>query len=656
MCGSITAGTYIENANVVNISSSNANDEYRPKLPHKLPFERNAHFTGRLETLENIHTTFQSEGNVSLKQTIAGLGGVGKTQTALEYAYLFSHEYEYIWWFRSETESEFFDDIRNFVVNNCGADKDISQEDMHDVLFAFLQKNKKWLFIYDNVEDFDFINKWIPITTNGHILVTTRDVVKCIGKTINIDVFTEDESIKFLEQRTELKDKANAKLLSSRLGFLPLALEQAAAYIAETPSVDFIKYLDLLKEYGLTVFDKSKPTDYSKTVKTTWDISLKKIESKGVAIFLEMCSFLAPDNIPLELFIQGCEKLPDELKSLIQDNLERLELVKTLTRYSLMKTKDGVYFSMHRLLQEVIRDSSLYVVCCVDMLKSVFDYEYGNSERMKTFAENVPHVLSTIDYASKQLSIDSEELRKISDLYQIAGYGYEFSSQFRQALDCYNNALSLMKKALKTTKHPSVAKLYSRIAGIYERKEIIVDDYKTALDWHEKAKNIKSDMLGVKHPDTADSYVCIADIYNANDKSQQALDLLSDTLDIRIKSLNDSKQKLATCHYNMAKVYIKKKDYKAGLSHSKEALKIDMELFGEDNPIVAIDRTNVAEILFEEGEFDESLKVYLQAYKVFLTLSGEEHYNTIITKESMKKVYSCTDNFEPFENWLKRKI
>ncbi|MDR0312497.1 MAG: toll/interleukin-1 receptor domain-containing protein [Treponema sp.] len=298
----------------------------KPRFPgdmplNNLPHSRNPYFTGRDEKLNATYANFQSGDRVSFTQAVTGLGGVGKTAIALEYAYRYSHEYETIWWVNVETSANALNYYRDFAFEKRIITNDAKADEIIDAMKQWFNNNEKWLFIYNNADSDDF-DKWLgaymPQSSKGHVLVTTRSSNFPRSKSIDIIVFNETESVTFLKDRTQKIGEAYsdelAKTLAKRLQCLPLALEQAAAYIVETPKVTYNDYINLLGEYGAETFEQENYlVDYASIISKTWNISMQKITNEGARQMFNMCAYLAPDKIPVNMFVRGSKVLPKPL-------------------------------------------------------------------------------------------------------------------------------------------------------------------------------------------------------------------------------------------------------------------------------------------------------------------------------------------------------
>lgn len=337
-----------------------------------LPIIRNSFFTSREDILESIHINFETHENRQIIQVLSGIGGVGKTQIAVEYAYLFLDCYPLIWWIKSETKQGIIDSYMELGRNLGISDNHLNLEEDEKIAIINEKLNciKKYLLIFDNANSYSEIERFIPKINNGSVLITSRDNNwKMIGNVISVDVFTPQEAIKFLKNRTLIDDPSGAEVLSKRLGFLPLAMEQAAAYIVNNV-LSFLDYIELFEKYKLKLFDleSSKPLNYAHTVTITSRLSINRINNESSVQLLKIISFLDADSIELDFFTNSEKILPHPLSECVQNELQLREIIWELKRYSLVK-EENKKLSIHRLLQEVIREE--------DGMKNYCEYAFN---------------------------------------------------------------------------------------------------------------------------------------------------------------------------------------------------------------------------------------------------------------------------------------
>lgn len=326
---------------------------------NNLPFIRNSFFSSREDILESIHINFETYEDRQIIQILSGVGGVGKTQIAIEYAYSFLDYYPLIWWIKSETKQGIIESFmelgRNLGIS--GSHLNLDEDEKIAIIIKKLNCVKKYLLIFDNANCLNEIEKYLPKSNVGSILITSRDNNwKMIGNVISVDVFTPQEALDFIRKRTLINDLSGAEVLSKRLGFLPLAMEQAAAYIVNN-ALSFLDYIELFEKYKLKLFDleSSKPLNYTHTVTITSRLSINRINNESSAQLLKIISFLDADSIELGFFTNSEKILPSPLSECIQNELQTREIIWELKRYSLIKEEDGK-ISIHRLLQEVMRE------------------------------------------------------------------------------------------------------------------------------------------------------------------------------------------------------------------------------------------------------------------------------------------------------------
>ena len=357
---------YEKSKDVLNPKDSSKEPESAPtdigdaeslQLTFGLP-QRNPNFTGRTDILAELRTALTS-GQVALwKQALTGLGGTGKSQIAAEYAHSHKGDYKYIWWLQSEEST-------TLASNYAGLARELdlpekSSADQAAAIAAvkrWLGNNSNWLLIFDNAKEPKDIEQYFPREGTGHIIITSRNPNwRSVAGVLPIEVFKRSESVDFLINRTDQDSRESADKLADALGDLPLALEQAGAYIEET-AVSLADYLKLFKENRQKILERGKPTAYPDTIATTWNISFQAIKDDfpEAVDLLRLFAFLAPDSIPRSLLVEGAPDLPEPLSSALQNSIKLNDVVAALRRYSLISITDDT-LSVHRLVQAVTLD------------------------------------------------------------------------------------------------------------------------------------------------------------------------------------------------------------------------------------------------------------------------------------------------------------
>jgi cellulose biosynthesis protein BcsQ/tetratricopeptide (TPR) repeat protein len=338
-----------------------------PRFPGALPPiwnlpQRNPAFTGRRDTLEQLRDRLSASVTVVVPQALYGLGGVGKTQVAIEYAYRFAADYDLVWWISAEQVSQVRSALGELARELKLQETDTLGESVRMVRDALRQGRpyKRWLLIFDNVGDPETIREFVP-QGSGHVLMTSRTQEWTQdAHVVEITTFTRAESITFLTRRVGGLPAEQAEAVANRLGDLPLAIEQAAAWLSET-GMPVSRYLELLETQPLRILAENPPVGYERTTAATWQLSLEQLrkQSPAAAKMLEICAFFAPEPIPTRLlYTQRFTSPLLEYDPALHDPIRQGRLIRLIGRYALASVDSGeTNVQIHRLVQAVIQAS-----------------------------------------------------------------------------------------------------------------------------------------------------------------------------------------------------------------------------------------------------------------------------------------------------------
>jgi hypothetical protein len=329
--------------------------------------DRNPFFTGREAVLAQLREALAAQGRAAL----SGLGGVGKTQAALEYAHRHLDEFAYTLWATADSREA----LVSSYVTIAGLLKlpEFTAKEQTlpvNAVQRWLGSQEGWLLILDNADDIMMARAFIPPGKGGHVLLTTRARASgAVARPIEIQEMETEEGALFVLRRAKYvaenaalnlaskADQAIAIEIATQLDGLPLALDQAGAYIEET-GCGLSGYLDLYTGHALELLQRrgALTSDHSDPVSSTWALSFENIEktNPAAAEFLRFCAFLHPDGIPEEVFSKGAPELGLVLGPVGSDAFALNTAFFVILKYSLLRRDSKARtLEIHRLVQAV---------------------------------------------------------------------------------------------------------------------------------------------------------------------------------------------------------------------------------------------------------------------------------------------------------------
>jgi hypothetical protein len=324
---------------------------------------RPAFLAGREELLAELGARLAgSDGAVPRVVALSGLGGAGKTSVAVEYAHRQLGQVGVAWQFPAEDPSVVAAGFGELAVQLGAGDRGDPVTSVHGVLAA---SPAPWLLVFDNAPDRASVAPFVPPAGPGRVLITSRNQIWPPGHALEVPVLDPQVAAEFLASRTGDPDRRAALDLAGELGGLPLALEQAAAYVQATGD-SLAGYLALFRRRRADLLAQGEPIGSSQTVATTWRLAFEDLHhaAPGAAGLLRLLACCAPEAIPLRLLLRPREGLAGQLSDqvtpvlalLLEDELAAGNAVAALRRYSLVTPVGGGAVSVHRLVQAVTLD------------------------------------------------------------------------------------------------------------------------------------------------------------------------------------------------------------------------------------------------------------------------------------------------------------
>lgn len=381
----------------------------------KLPYPPNPNFTGRKKYLSELARSLVQAASSPQIFALVGNGGMGKTQIALQHAHLPENDFNYVWWLRAEEPSTLLDDFVSIAEDLMLPGwnlRDTDQTIKNVKRWLESDGNSRWLLVFDNAQEPKDLMRYIPAAGRGQIIITSRKSVwDGIAKTLDVRGFQrdekQDESVDFLFKRTGKNDKKGAEALARELGDLPLALEQAGAYIRET-GISYSDYLERFKKDRKKLLCHGKILNYPDTVATTWEISFQAAQKENslAGDLLNFCAFLAPDAIPRRLLEENAGHLPKSLASCVKNSSELDDCIAVLNRYSLINAADNL-ISVHRLVQAVVQDrlspeeQKKWAESALKILNGAFSFSQLDEKTWEKCSKLSSHALYATEHAER---------------------------------------------------------------------------------------------------------------------------------------------------------------------------------------------------------------------------------------------------------------
>ena len=575
-------------------------------------YQRNPFFTGREPLLRQIHEMLHQKGSSALSQpqALSGLGGIGKTQTALEYSYRYRHEYHAIFWIRAESEAALSTSYAEIAKWLALPEQEAPDPDtLIQAVKQWLEQHEQWLLIFDNADTPPSLKRYVPrnATGKGHILLTSRAQVfdmLGIARPIELQEMQPEEAVAFLLKRTgrdapKSHERAAAEQVAKELGYLPLALEQSSAYMLEKHA-RFQDYLASYRKQRLALLNKAQPkaTDYPESVATTWAINFGEVEQEPAsADVLCLSAFLGSDHIPLELMTKGASHLGLVLSEVLaraaDDPLVLDETLEPLTRYSLIhQNVDAQTYSMHRLVQEVVKDKmdaatrQLWTERAVRMVDESFPF---NEDAPWPLSQRyLLHALECVTHIKQQHMAFFEATHLLNSV----GVYFLSRGQYEDVEPLFQRALAIYERVLGA-EQPNTASSLNNLAILYADQG--KDEQAEPL--YQRALAIKEGMLGAEHPDTASSLNNLAALYYKQGKDEQAEPLFQRALAIRERVLGAEHPDTASSLNNLAILYWNQgKDEQAEPLYQR-ALAISERVLGAEHPDTKRVRENYTDLL-----------------------------------------------------------
>ncbi|MFL5656929.1 MAG: FxSxx-COOH system tetratricopeptide repeat protein [Ktedonobacteraceae bacterium] len=630
-----------------------------------VPHLRNLYFTDREHVLAYLHDTLTARKTTSMAQTCAinGLGGIGKTQTAVEYAYRYGAEYNAVLWAKADSHQSL---VSEFVALaeplNLPEKEDADQTRVVNAIKYWLQRHPRWLLILDNADDLDIVYEFLPALGEGHTILTTRSQATGPNiKGIELEKLRVEEGLLFLLRRSKFiaEDtplervpdtvRREAEAIYEQADGLPLALDQAAAYIEEN-QCSLADYLNLYQTRRAILLNRRgsfSKRDYPNSVATTWSLSFERVEEADpiAANLLRLCTFLHSEAIPEEMIIAGAAELGPVLQPIAEDALRLGDALGELRKYSLVRRNpETKSLTIHQLVQTVLKDTMdsqtqrEWAVHAVQLVNRAFP----NTAQVRTWPECqqcLPHAQVCAELI-EQWDMSFPQAAQL--LNRAGAYLYE-RGQYSASEQLLKRALSMGEQLLDEEEELAES-LYDLgvlyyAQGKYEQGEPLL----------QRALSIREQALRPDHPKVADSLTGLAWVYQGQGKYELAEPLLQRALSIREHEFGLIHHDVAESLNELGGFYHNQGKYKQAELLYRQSLSILEQIEEANHPDIAKALNNLAVINRKQGKYEQAEPLFLQAHSILEGVLGPTHPDIVTIVSNLAKLYQAQGKSEQAE-------
>jgi tetratricopeptide (TPR) repeat protein len=626
-----------------------------PKLERKqdfvqawnVPYPRNPFFTGREKVLEALGESLERRGAAAL----SGLGGVGKTETAVEYAYRHRNNYNFVFWAKAESRDTLVWDFASIAaVLSLPESTAKEQEAAVSAVKRWLENNAAWLLVLDNADDLPMVREFIPHDPQGHILLTTSaQAASAIAERVEIEEMEREEGALFLLRRAGVivkdaqftaanqTDRELAKQISQELVGLPLALDQAGAFIEETPS-SLAEYIELYRSEGAKLRAKRGGLgDHPSSVTFTFSLAFQKVapNSPAAADLIRVCAFLAPDAIPEEVFTEGAAELGDNLRTIATSPFDFTQALEEAGRFSLIdRNSQKKTLDIHRLVQEVVNDGRdeaeqrRWAERAVRAVARAFPSpefpNWAQCERLLSHAQACGALI-------EEFGFDLEEAALL--LNQAGSYLHQ-RARYAEAAPLIQRSLAIREKALGPD-HPAVALSLNNLALLYDSQ----GKYAEAEPLYQRSLAITEEALGPEHPAVAVDLNNLAALYCSQGKYAEAAPLFQRVLAMSKKAQGPDQPHVALSLNSLAEFYHSQGKYAEAEPLVQRALAIEEKAHGPDHPDVALSLNNLALLYYDQGKYAEAEPLHQRSLAIWEKALGPDHPDVARGLDNLAALY-----------------
>ncbi|WP_204153770.1 tetratricopeptide repeat protein [Leptolyngbya sp. CCY15150] len=631
-------------------------------IPHNLPYSGVAQFVGRDDDLESLHQQLQSSATVVIS-AVAGMGGIGKTELALQYAYQQLEANAYpggICWLEARQDVGL--QIVSFARANLGLVMPDGLDLAEQVAFCWQRwPAKPTLLILDDVQAYQDIAPFLPPPRSQFkLLLTSRSRFGSPVNNYDIQVLSAEASLELLRSLVDDgridQDIPQAEQLCEWLGYLPLGLELVGRYLAEDQDVTMAVLWARLQKKRLEVQalrDTYPGMTASLSVAAAFELSWERLDEDAQRV-AKLLSLFAPAAIPWTL-VQQCWPEWDEEAVATVRNKQLLNL------HLLTRTEDG-HYQLHQLLREFFATKltgeerqhmkTALATTMIAVAKQI--PQNPTLAQIQAVQAAIPHLKAV---ATDLMQINTREelyLPKEDNLTTVftrIAWFYKGQGLYAEAEPWLKTCLTVVRSLLGDN-HPNVATSLNNLAGLYESQ----GRYELAEPLLQQALELMRSLLGDNHPDVATSLNNLALLYNDQGRYELAEPLYQQALELRRSLLGDNHPDVAASLNNLATLYDAQGCYELAEPLYQQALELRRSLLGENHPDVAASLNNLAGLYKTQGHYELAEPLYQQALELRRSLLGDNHPDVATSLNNLAALYYAQGRYELAEPLLKQAL
>lgn len=626
--------------------------------PSNLPYQTIGRtFKGRDHFMEQLHAELQKLNAGITGIAVYGLGGVGKTRLAVEYAWKYKDTYNALLFINAGSPETLKINIANLsavTILNLSEHSSSDEDLKYAAVINWLNQYENWLIILDNVDTEPAamkVEELFAQLQHGHVLITSRlESWSSEVKAIRLDELLEEDAITFLLETTDgyrqktSNDYELAKAIAKDVDYLALALEQARGYIkaGELSFETYRKEWESNREKVLNWFDE-RLMKYPASVAITWQTSFDQLSGKAKNL-LNMLAWLAPDPIPKSLL---------DVKILLTPVEESKNAWQELKKYSLVKSNtDRTAFTVHKLVQEVTRikinESKIKdnLEVTIEWISDGFIGDPADVNFWPVLDPLIPHVINLFEHTDKyELANETAWL-----INQVSLYFFN-KEEYKIAEPLLNRSIVLAEQKYGTKSAEYATRLVNYSLFLRETNR-----YKEAEPLLRKAIEIDKQVSGENHTSVGLDINNLAMLLLDTDRFEEAEPLIRKALEIAEQNFKQDNPIISIRLNNLAQLLYKTHRFEEAEPLMRRVLEMEEDNFGTNHPNVARALNNLAQLLKNTNRLQEAEPLMIRALIIDENRFGPNNTKVAIRLNNLGLLFFTTERLHEAEPLIRRAL